>query len=209
MNSIKTLFFVMVLCAIPMYSQNEKPIGNVIIDKHGVMRWEKTEEEVHGFGVNYTVPFAHAFRTAQRMGIDPKQAIDNDVYHFTRLGFDLYRVHVWDTQISDAQGHLLENEYLDAFDYLIKKLKEHNINYVITPIAFWGDGWPEPDTETTGFSHKYGKDGSLTNPDAIQAQQTYLYEFLNHVNPYTKLAYKDDPNVIAFEVSNEPHHRGN
>ncbi|HLT33766.1 MAG TPA: hypothetical protein VKZ98_08260 [Aquaticitalea sp.] len=209
MNSIKTLFFVMVLCAIPMYSQNEKPIGNVIIDKHGVMRWEKTEEEVHGFGVNYTVPFAHAFRTAQRMGIDPKQAIDNDVYHFTRLGFDLYRVHVWDTQISDAQGHLLENEYLDAFDYLIKKLKEHNINYVITPIAFWGDGWPEPDTETTGFSHKYGKDGALTNPDAIQAQQTYLYEFLNHVNPYTKLAYKDDPNVIAFEVSNEPHHRGN
>src|SRR5690606_9877571 len=91
----------------------------------------------------------------------------------------------------------------------IKKLKEHNINYVITPIAFWGDGWPEPDTETTGFSHKYGKDGALTNPDAIQAQQTYLYEFLNHVNPYTKLAYKDDPNVIAFEVSNEPHHRGN
>ena len=67
-----------------------------------------------------------------------KEAIDNDVYHFTRLGFDLYRVHVWDTQISDDNGNLIENEYLDEFDYLLQKLKQHNINYVITPIAFWG-----------------------------------------------------------------------
>ena len=183
--------------------------SNVFIDDNGVMRWEDTKEEVTGFGVNYTVPFAHAYRAANRLGIDVKEAIDNDVYHFTRLGFDLYRVHVWDTQISDEKGNLIENEYLDAFDYLLKKLKQHNINYVITPIAFWGNGWPEPDIETSGFSHKYGKADCLTNPEAIKAQENYLYQFLNHVNPYTQLAYKDDSNVIAFEVSNEPHHRGN
>lgn len=170
-------------------AQNTSNKGNVIIDKNGVMRWEKTKEEVQGFGLNYTVPFAHAYRTAKRMGIDPKQAIDNDVYHFTRLGFDLYRIHVWDTQISDEKGNLLENEYLDTFDYLLNKLKEHNINYVITPIAFWGDGWPEPDSATSGFSHKYGKDASLTNPDAIKAQHNYLYQFLNYVNTYTGVAY--------------------
>lgn len=197
------------ICSFPKgHSQNMASKGNVIVDKQGVMRWEKTKEEVHGFGVNYTVPFAHAYRNAKKMGIDPKQAIDNDVYHFTRLGFDLYRVHVWDTQISDSEGNLLENEYLDAFDYLLKKLKEHNINYVITPIAFWGDGWPEPDSETPGFSHKYGKEDCLTNPEAIKAQQNYLFQFLNHVNPYTGVAYKSEPNIIAFEVSNEPHHRG-
>lgn len=189
-------------------AQNKSNKGNVIVDKNGVMRWENAKEEVQGFGVNYTVPFAHAYRTAKRMGIDPKQAIDNDVYHFTRLGFDLYRIHVWDTQISDAKGNLLENEYLDTFDYLLNKLKQHNINYVITPIAFWGDGWPEPDTATPGFSYKFGKDASLTDPDAIKAQHNYLYQFLNHVNPYTGVAYKNEPNIIAFEVSNEPHHRG-
>lgn len=183
--------------------------SNVFVDDNGVMRWEETKEEVTGFGVNYTVPFAHAYRTANRLGIDVKEAIDNDVYHFTRLGFDLYRIHVWDTQISDKKGNLIENEYLDAFDYLLKKLKQHNINYVITPIAFWGNGWPEPDTESSGFSYKYGKADCLTNPEAIKAQENYLVQFLNHVNPYTQLAYKDDSNVIAFEVSNEPHHRGN
>ena len=201
---------VVILCILSFtnsVSQDRNTKGDVYVDDKGTMRW-KNSEEVKGFGVNYSVPFAHAYRSAKRLGIDPKKAIDNDVYHFTRLGFDLYRLHVWDTQISDVEGNLLENEYLDTFDYLLKKLKDNNINYVITPIAFWGDGWPEPDTETPGFSYKYGKGDCLTNEDAIKAQQNYLFQFLNHVNPYTGVAYKDEPNVIAFEVSNEPHHKG-
>ncbi len=191
---------------IPAFAQKSK--SDVYIDKNGVMRWGDSKEEVHGFGVNHTVPFAHAYRNAVKKGIDPKKAIDQDVYHFARLGFDLYRVHVWDTEISDSVGNLLENEHLDAFDYLLSKLKERGINYVITPIAFWGNGWPEPNEDTPGFSDKYGKDDCLTNPGAIAAQENYLYQFLNHKNPYTNLTYKDDPGVIAFEVSNEPHHRG-
>ncbi|HEY5686743.1 MAG TPA: hypothetical protein VIS27_00380, partial [Yeosuana sp.] len=155
--------------------------GDVIVDSNGIMRWENSQEEVKGFGVNYTVPFAHAYRSSKRMGLDPKKAIDNDVYHFSRLGFDLYRIHVWDTEISDSLGNLLENEHLDAFDYLLWKLKKAKINYVITPIAFWGNGWPEPDTKSPGFSNKYGKEACLTNPDAIKAQQNYLEQFINHV----------------------------
>ena len=189
-------------------AQNKESKGDVKIDDNGVMRWGNTNEEVKGFGVNYSVPFAHAYRSAERMGIDPKKAIDNDVYHFTRLGFDLYRLHVWDTEISDTLGNIIENKHLDAFDYLLKKLKDNNINYVVTPIAFWGNGWPEPDTESPGFSHKYGKGDALSNKEAIKAQHNYLEQFLNHVNPYTGVAYKDEPNIIAFEVSNEPHHRG-
>ena len=190
-----------------LYSQDIKD-ASVLVDDNGTMRWESSNAEVTGFGVNYTVPFAHAYRTAKRLGIDPKKAIDNDVYHFTRLGFDLYRLHVWDTQISDDKGNLIENEYLDTFDYLLHKLKEKHINYVITPIAYWGNGWPEPDTPTPGFSYVYGKGDCLTNPEAIKAQKEYLFQFLNHINPYTGVAYKNEPNIIAFEVSNEPHHRG-
>lgn len=180
---------------------------HVFIDDKGVMRWSHDSQEVKGFGVNYSAPFAHAYRSAQHLGVDVKKAMEDDVYHFSRLGFDLFRMHIWDTQISDTLGNLLTNEHLDHFDYLVKLLKDQDIKMVLTPIAFWGSGWPEPDEHTPGFAHKYGKDGSLTHPDAIKAQQNYLSQFLNHVNPYTKLAYKDDPDVIAFEVSNEPHHR--
>ncbi|MGB7843036.1 MAG: cellulase family glycosylhydrolase [Salinimicrobium sp.] len=180
--------------------------GDIYVDRHGVMYWS-TGKEVKGFGVNYTAAFAHAYRTAKRQGVDLKKAIDSDVYHFSRLGFDLYRIHVWDTEISDAEGNLLENEHLELFDYLLSKLKEHHINYMITPIAYWGNGWPEPDEDTPGFSHKYGKAESLTNPEAIKAQENYLEQFVNHINSYTGIAYKNDPNLLAFEISNEPHHR--
>ncbi|WP_224994248.1 cellulase family glycosylhydrolase [Cesiribacter sp. SM1] len=182
--------------------------ADIYVDSKGVMRWSGTKEEVKGFGVNYALPFAHAYRSLAKKGVSHEKAIDEDVYHFARLGLDLYRVHVWDTEISDSVGNLLQTEQLRLFDYAISKMKERDMKFIITPIAYWGNGWPEPDEPTPGFSHKYGKGPSLTHPEAIRAQENYLYQFLNHVNPYTGLAYKDDPDVIAFEISNEPHHGG-
>lgn len=179
---------------------------HTIVDADGVIRWEDTNTEIQGFGVNYSAPFAHAYRSAKKLNVDVEQAIENDIYHFARLGFDAYRVHVWDTEISDTLGNLLENEHLRLFDFALHKMKERGIKFIITPIAFWGNGWPEPDEETPGFSRKYGKAACLTNEDAIKAQEDYLAQFLNHLNPYTGLAYKDDPDIVAFEVSNEPHH---
>ena len=178
------------------------------VDDEGVIRWTGDGSEVHGFGINYSTPFAHAYRMASRLGVSHRDAIRDDIYHFARLDFNLYRVHVWDTEISDTLGNLLQNDHLDLFDYAVYEMKKRGMKFVITPIAYWGNGWPEPDFETPGFSYKYGKAGCLTHPDAIKAQENYLYQFLNHVNPYTDLSYKDDPDVIAFEVSNEPHHQG-
>lgn len=205
MNNGKILVMI-VLCVLSIgtSAQNKK---TAIVDNNGILRWNTTKEEIKGFGANYTLPFAYAYRNAVKKGLDPEKLIDEDVYHFARLGFDLFRVHVWDCEISDTLGNLLQNEHLRLFDYLFFQLKKRNINAVITPIAFWGNGWPEPDEITPGFSSKYGKDACLTNADAIKAQQNYLYQFLNHINPYTGLAYKDDDAVICFEVSNEPHHR--
>lgn len=188
----------------PVPAQNRAQ--DVYVDNGGVMRWAHNREEVRGFGINYTAMFAHAYRTAKRSGISVEEAIDNDVYHFARLGFDFFRVHVWDTEISDTVGNLLANDHLRLFDYALSKMKARGMKFVITPIAYWGNGWPEPDEPTPGFSKKYGKSACLTDPNAIRAQERYLFQFLNHVNEYTGIAYKLDPAIIGFEVSNEPHH---
>lgn len=187
------------------FSQKRK---DVYVDKQGVMRWGDTKQEVYGFGVNYTAPFAHAYRSAGKLGVDLEKAIEQDVYHFARLGFDAFRVHVWDTEISDSLGNLLTNEHLRLFDFQLAKMKERGIKIFLTPIAFWNNGYPEKDDNTPGFAAKYGKDACLINPDAIKAQEKYLFQFLNHVNQYTGIAYKNDPDIVAFEISNEPHHRG-
>ncbi|HYC28529.1 MAG TPA: cellulase family glycosylhydrolase [Chitinophagaceae bacterium] len=180
----------------------------VYIDKQGVLRWTKDKAEAAFFGVNYTVPFAYGYRSHLALGVKPEAAIDADVYHLQRLGLDAFRVHVWDVEISDSAGNLLDNEHLRLFDYLVKKLKEKNIKILITPIAFWGNGYPERDERTPGFSTKYGKGPAVVLEDGIKAQENYLKQFFTHVNPYTKLTYTADPDVIAMEINNEPHHSG-
>lgn len=204
---LKLLVFLLLLSAISVSAQRSAKSSDVYVDKNGVIRWSKNNAEVQGFGVNYTAPFAHGYSTAKRRGVDLEKAIADDVYHFSRLGLDLYRVHIWDCEISDTLGNLLINEHTKLFDFMIMKMKERGMKFVLTPIAYWGNGWPSPDEKTPGFSTKYGKDACLTNEDAIKAQENYLAQFLNHVNEYTGIAYKNDPDLIGFEISNEPHHR--
>jgi hypothetical protein len=190
------------------FAQKSKSANLVYVDDKGVMRYTRDHSEASFFGVNYTVPFAYGYRSHQALGIEVEKAIDADVYHMSLLGLDAFRVHVWDVEISDSLGNLLQNEHLRLFDYLVKKLEQYNIKILITPIAFWGNGYPEQDIHTNGFSYVYGKGPSVVKEEAFKAQENYLKQFFAHVNPYTNLTYKDDPGVIAMEINNEPHHSG-
>ncbi|MCB0281277.1 MAG: membrane or secreted protein [Calditrichaeota bacterium] len=178
----------------------------VFVDENGILRWTDSEESASFFGINYAAPFAHAYRSLKKLGVSHKQAIDMDVSQFARLELNAYRIHVWDREVSDSLGNLLENEHLDLLDYLIFKLKEKNINIILTPVAWWGPGWPEPDEVSPGFTNNYSKQDLITSLKARQIQKNYLKQFLNHLNTYTGLTYKEDPDVIAFEVINEPRH---
>ncbi|MBC7887474.1 MAG: membrane or secreted protein [Ferruginibacter sp.] len=180
----------------------------VYVDKQGVLRFTSDNKEAVFFGVNYTTPFAHAYRAHKVLNADIEKAIQQDVYHMSRLGLDAFRVHVWDTEISDTLGNLLENDHLRLFDFLLAELKKRNIKTIITPIAFWGNGYPERDEATPGFSRRYGKGRATVNDTAIRAQERYMVQFFKHKNPYTNLTYTEDTDVIACELNNEPNHNG-
>lgn len=180
----------------------------VYVDDAGVLRWSATGEEVALFGVNYTTPFAYAYRAHGYLEVDRRKAIDRDVAHLARLGLDAFRVHVWDREVSDRQGNLLENEHLDLLDYLLARLHERGIKTILTPIAWWPTGYPEPAPRTSGFSERYDKGGLTTDPEARRVQEHYVREFIRHVNPYTGRSYRDDPDILAIEIFNEPNHPG-
>lgn len=188
------------------WTQENNP--TVYVDKKGVMRWTDTQEETSFFGVNYTLPFAHAYRAMNYLNKDHKAAIDRDVYHFARLGFNAYRIHIWDVEISDLEGNLIENDHLDLLDYLIYKLKERNIRVLLTAMTNFGNGYPERNQLTGAFSYAYDKCNIHEHPEAIKAQQRYVSQLVKHVNPYTGLAYMKDPDVVGFEINNEPCHSG-
>lgn len=204
MIRIIALILVSVLTSLNLYGQNNQEL--VQMDKNGRLRWKSNASEAFFWGVNYATPFAHSYRQIARVGADREKVIDYDTYHLARLGINAYRVHVWDCEISDSIGNLLNNEHLRLLDYLIHKFQERGVYVFLTPIAYWGNGYPEPNEALPGFSGRFTKSNVYTEPEAIMAQERYLTQFLNHVNPYTGKAYKDDPMIIGFEICNEPGH---
>lgn len=174
------------------------------VDSKGVLRDAQTREEAAFFGVNYTAPFAHAYRQLHRLGADIKQTIDKDSYHLARMGVTAYRIHVWDYEITDGEGNLLDNEHLDLFDYLLWRLEERGIRIVLTMMAGGGNGYPEAGDDLPGFQKGWTKAFATSDPGAAAIEENYIRHFVSHRNRYTGRTFGEDPMIVGFEINNEP-----
>ena len=181
----------------------------VYLDREGVIRWQNSREEVRLFGANYVLPTASDYRAAGYVHADRKRMIDEDMAQFARMGWDGLRLTFWgDWESSDSAGNLIPNDHLDLLDYLIARAKERGIYMLFSPIQLYGSNWPDAldDTTTPGFGRHFGKGRMGTDPAALGAQVNYLRQILNHVNPYTHIALKDEPAIAFIELVNEPWH---
>ena len=208
------LLFLLLFCSLTAHAQRKVPAvpkaRTVMQDKQGTIRWSDTNQELALFGANYCLPSACDYRAAGYVSNDRKKMVDQDMTHFARMGWDGLRLCLWgDFENTDFDGNLIANDHLDMMDYLILKAKERNVYMLLSPIVTYSSQWPDAMQDTTsaqGFSTRYKKGELGTNPKAIAAQQNYLRQLLNHVNPYTGVALKDEPNILFVEMINEPWH---
>ena len=167
---------------------------------NGVLRWRDDGSEVALFGVNYCVPFTIEYGALGGLGLDRRTVIEQDVLHLARLGLTCLRMPVWDREISDHAGNLLETEHLALLDHLIAVGKQRGLYMVLTPIVSYAT-----DNESPGFATIYPMRELTSDAGAPRAaQQRYLAQFVQHRNPETGLTYAEDPAVLAFELINEP-----
>jgi len=204
------LLFLFVLHFSP-YAQEEKINEELVyLDENGVIKWKSNHEEVALFGANYNLPSACDYRAAGYVNANRKVLIEQDMAHFARMGWDGLRLCLWgDWENSDREGNLIENDHLDLLDYLIAKAKERCIYMLFTPITTYSALWPDAMSDTAavdGFSKHFSRSELGVNPDAINAQLNYINQILEHVNPYTGIALKDEPNILFIEMINEPLH---
>jgi hypothetical protein len=107
-----------------------------------------------------------------------------------------------------AKGELLTDsvtfdpESMDRLDYLVYCLKKEGI-YICMDFNCYhrfrsGDGIEQAMQIGEG-----GKPILFFNEKFIQTQRTYQKNFLEHVNPYTGLAYKDEPAIAVAQLISE------
>ena len=192
-------------------AQEPRPATRAVyLDSSGVVRWRDNRQELTLFGSNYVIHTASDYRAAGYVGGDRKQMIDEDVAQMVRMGWDGMRITFWgDWQSADSAGNLIANDHLDLMDYLIAKAKERGIYLLFSPIQLYSANWPDSmqnDPRTPGFGRVFGRQRMGTDAAAIAAQQNYLRQILDHVNPYTGVAIKNEPAIVMIELVNEPWH---
>ena len=131
-----------------------------------------------------------------------------------KFGINLVRFHQMDADYStpnifqftkgerrkDTQS--LDPASLDRLDYLIHCLKREGIYIYLDLLTYRtfksGDGVAA--AAQVGHS---ARPYSTFDPRLIELQKKFNEQLWTHVNPYTQLAYKDDPAVVLTEVTNE------
>jgi len=124
-----------------------------------------------------------------------------------KFGYNCVRLHwmdAWDIFGGwNPKNHTdFDPKRVDQLDYLIYALKKQGIYVNINlHVARWLD-------DRDGFPHKelrpqYDKGVGNFYPPMIEKQKEYAKMLLTHVNPYTKLAYTDEPAVAMVEITNE------
>src|SRR4051812_4845175 len=208
---VRSCFVIGLLATRAVATQGQSAVAKraVYLDKEGVIRWRDNRQEVALFGANYVLPTASDYRAAGYVHGDRKRMIDEDMAHFARMGWDGMRLTFWgDWEASDSAGNLIANDHLDLQDYLIARARERGIYLLFSPIQLYGSNWPDAlgDTTAPGFGRHFGKERMGTDPAARAAQINYLRQILEHVNPYTGVALKDEPAILFIELVNEPWH---
>lgn len=188
---------------------SEKPAG-----KHGFVRTVKDKlvfedgTPARFWGTNVV---AYAL-----FGMNRRQDIQLQAKRLSQLGFNLVRIHHHDSSWvrpnifgsgNEPDTKSLNKDMLGRLDWWIKCLKDEGI-YIWLDLEV--DREFKPGDGIDGFDELYrdkSRDGlkgfNYVNGSIQQAMQRFNEAYLNHVNPFTGLAYKDDPAIAAVLVTNE------
>jgi hypothetical protein len=180
------------------------------LDKAGVVRWRDSSAEVALYGANYCIMSGSDYRMAGLVSKDRKAMIDEDMAQFARMGWTALRLCSWgDWENADKAGNLVVNEHVDLLDYLIAKARERGIYMLLTPIHTYNPAFADQvnvPTQNTGFSRYFERPEMGRNLLSIAAQANYIGQLLNHINPYTGVALKNESAILFVEMINEPVH---
>ncbi len=140
----------------------------------------------------------------------PNQSMSNQIAaHIAKQGFNMVRFHHIDGALTSAPGsnttRRLNHEVLDKFDYLFYQLKQRGIYSAIDlySIRFFKSGDGIPYYDSVNRSMDVVKRVYMFYEPAYALFRDYPDSLLNHINPYTGIAYKNEPALVFINPMNE------
>lgn len=176
---------------------NDAPAGKygrviVRLDKH--FGFANRKEPVRFWGVNLC--FTANYLTHEES--------DRLAERLARIGYNTVRIHHYEGDLIDQNAPnslTFRADQLDKLDYLIAALKKWGI-YIKTDLYVSRPVRADEMGVSTGLEDF--KAALLVSPKAMENWKAFTKNLLTHVNPYTRLAYKDDPAIAFLSVVNEP-----
>lgn len=174
----------------------------------------KVEGDRLTFGDGTPARFWGANLAAYAIFSTPRETVPLQARRMAQLGYNLMRIHHHDSDwvkpniFGDKaeSTRRLDPASLEALDWWIKCLKDEGI-YVWLDLEV-GRQFKPADQLRQGVSEIIGVKGgssglSYYNTDIQKLWREFQQQYLNHVNPHTKLAYKDDPAIMGVLITNE------
>ncbi len=177
--------------------------GRAIVAPNGLLAFEKQPEKnvrLHGFTSG--IP-DEIWRNC------PDEEFRANATAFAKAarsqGYNLFRMHGldgWICAMTD-KDMAINPKYLDRWDFLISEMKKEGVyvQFVVLSFNLYGASSIYSETFAKRNMHKM-----LLYMGNEWEQTRFRYgveTLMNHVNPYTGLAWKDDPTIVIVEYYNE------
>lgn len=188
--------------ATDMTALNTAPAGSngSIVARNGHFYESKTGKRIRFLGVGFS--FHENYPT--------HEDAEKVAARLAKFGINIVRIHhhddkntaMWDKSVP---GYTKFNpDAMDRLDYLIAQLKKHGI-YVNLNLHVGRPYTPEAGfpPSVTKIRTDFGKRADQFNRQMIDFQKEFARQYLGRVNPYTGLAYSQDPCVASVEINNE------
>ncbi|MGI6538121.1 MAG: hypothetical protein ACOX22_07300 [Caldicoprobacterales bacterium] len=185
--------------------KNEKPAG-----RHGFLKVSGSDfvfedgTKAKFWGTNFN----------SGLNFPPHDFAEKLARRLSKIGINIVRFHQMDAEWAtpnifqfskgERKGNTLsfDPRSMDRLDYLIYCLKKEGIYIYMDMLTYrkfkTGDGVVAAE-QLQDAARPY----CIFDRKLIELQKRFNYDLWTHINPYTGLAYKDDPAIVLAEVINE------
>jgi hypothetical protein len=174
--------------------------------REGTLYFEDGTEAVL-WGVNFQPSLSWEYNRMARHGLHQpfdmakyKAMIDEGFDEIQQMDCNLIRIHIATSDITDAEGKLIENRWLDSLDYVLASAERRGIYVYLSFLNNIG--------ATSGSfvsKNAMGKADWMVDPDFMVLAESYIRQLLNRSNPYNEgRIYKSSPALAIVEPINEP-----